>query len=153
MGMKTASLLSLLLGLAVLTPGCSDTSDKSTDDSSGPRYWCESLDDAQDYYIEDGGGNVSSGRIEGRIITSGSDDIHDVNLVGSLDFTLQSTSSGGSPTLDTTSAEGDFSKTVGAGTWQVQASKSYAGKSCSADYEFEVVAEKTTYICVELACE
>lgn len=153
--MKTASLLTFTLGIltAAQLGGCT-TDDKSTDDTSGgPAYWCESLDDAQDYYIEDGGGNASSGRVEGRIITSSSDDIHDVNLVADLDYTLASVTSGGSPSLGSTSVNGDFGKTVGAGTWRVQASKSYAGKSCAADYQFEVVAEKTTYICVELVCE
>lgn len=151
--MKTASLLSLSLCLLGAASGCPGGTDKSTDDTSGPDYWCETLDDAQSYYIEDGGGNVSSGRIEGRIITSSSDDIHDINLVADLDYTLQNATSGGSPSLGATSEGGDFSKTVGEGTWQVQASKSYLGKSCTAFYEFEVVAAKTTYICVELTCE
>ena len=155
--MKTASQLILSLGIlpfAALFAGCTADGDKTTDDSStGPAYWCETLDDAQDYYIEDGGGNVSSGRIEGRIITSSSEDIHDVALVADLDYTLASVSSGGSPSLGVTTVDGDFGKTVGAGTWRVQASKSYAGKSCAADYTFEVVAEKTTYICVELVCQ
>lgn len=155
--MKTASLLTFTLGLTpllALAPGCTADGDKTgEDDSSGPAYWCETLDDAQSYYIEDGGGNVSSGRIEGRVITSSSDDVHDINLVADLDYTLESLSSGGSPSLGTTTEGGDFAKTVGAGTWKVQASKSYAGKSCTASFEFEVVAEKTTYACVDLICE
>ncbi len=153
--MKTLRLPALLLmALAgALLPGCPSEDDKSTDDSSGTKYWCESLEDANTYYIEDGGGNGASGKIEGRIITSYGDDIHDPQLVGRLEYTLESVTSGGSPQLEETDDYGDFAATVGEGTWRVQASTTLAGQSCTASYDFEVVGSKTTYACIELSCQ
>lgn len=148
--MKT---LSILLLLPLFLAGCPSSDDKSADDSSGTTYWCDSTDDSDSYYIEDGGGSGSSGVIAGRIITSSSDNIHDPTLVGSLDYTLQSVSSGGAPQYDKTDDGGDFQATVGEGTWRVQASKSVGGSTCSSDYEFEVVGAKTTNVCVLLTCQ
>lgn len=151
MFMKTLRLLPLFP--ALLLTACPSKDDEGADDSSGPTYFCESLDDADTYYIEDGGGNGASGLIDGRIITSYGDDLHEITLVGRLDYTLESVTSGGSPQLEETDEYGDFQATVGEGTWRIQASLSSAGRSCSADYEFPVVGSKTTYVCVELACE
>lgn len=145
-------LASALLGAAI-TAGCTSDADKTVDDSSLSQYWCETLDDVNDYYIEDGGGSGASGLIKGRIITSYGDDIHAPQLVGRLDYTLESVSSGGSPQLEKTDDYGEFSATVGEGTWRVQAATTISGNSCGADYQFEVVGSKTTYICVELACD
>ncbi len=154
--MKTLRLLPLLsatLVISSLLTGCPSEDDKSADDTSGTQYWCESLTDANTYYIEDGGGNGASGAIRGRIITSYGDDIHAPQLIGRLEFTLKSITSGGSPQLEETDDYGEFAATVGEGTWQVQASTSVAGQPCLADYEFEVVGSKTTYACVELSCD
>lgn len=149
--MKTLHLLPLLTALPL--SGCPGQDDKPGDDSGGPQYWCESLDDVNTYSIEDGGGNASSGVVEGRIITSYGDDIHNPTLVGRLEYTLRSVTSGGAAQYEETDDYGDFAATLGQGTWRVQASTSVGGKPCTADYTFEVVAQKTTLVCVELACE
>lgn len=148
--MKTLNILFLF---PAFLAGCPGSGDKTTDDSSAEQYWCETLDDGDTYYIDDGGGSGSSGVIIGRFISSSSDDLHDPSMVGRLDYTLESVSSGGSPQYDKTDDGGDFQATVGEGTWRVQASKSVAGNTCTSDYEFEVVGGKTTYACVVLSCE
>lgn len=148
--MKTPQILLSLAALCLL-PACPSDGGKTTDTSSDA-YWCESISDAQQYSIVAGGGNSASGLVVGRLITDYGDNIHDPNIVGNLQFKLTSVSSGGASSLDTTDDYGDFQDMLGAGTWLLEASSSRSGLACTSSYQFEIVADKTTSICVQLSC-
>lgn len=145
--------LPLLLSWVPLVTACPDSGDKGVNESTVAGLWCESAEDADTYYIEDGGGTGTSGRLVGRVVSTGADDIHDPNLIGNIDYTVESETSGGAPSTGSTDSYGDFTRTLGEGTWRLQATKSTAGNTCRADYTFEIVADKTTYICVDLVCQ
>lgn len=150
--MKPPQILPFLLITPLLASGCPNSNTEKGIDTSSD-YWCESVEAAQDdYEITDGGGSSVSGLLVGRLITDGGDDIHDPSIVGGLDITLTPTSSGGSGSLETTDAYGDFQHTLGAGSWVLVASKTRSGGNCAANYEFEIVADKTTTACILLTC-
>ncbi|MDP6933919.1 MAG: hypothetical protein QGG40_13425 [Myxococcota bacterium] len=124
-----------------------------SDDSGGVPPFCESIEDGDSYVISDGGGSSTSGLVQGRLISDETDDLHDTSLIGYLDYSLENSDVGGSPTLDQTEMNGDFSNTLGEGTWVIKASGQRLIYDCSAEFEFAVVAGKTTELCVDLQCE
>lgn len=142
----------LFFGLGLLALGACSDSDKVTDDS-GKVLWCDGGDDFDTYSIADGGGNATSGVLTGRLISMTAEDVHDPTLVGNVDFTLESTGSGGANLLGETDDYGEFGRTLGEGSWQFKSTGSRGGLNCNATFDFEVVAAKTTTICVEAACE
>ena len=149
--MKTPATLSfsgLLCG--ALLGGCSG---KATDDSSNLDLWCETSDDANTDYSEEGGGSVSSGKIVGRLINIAADDLHDSNVIGGMDYTLTPVGSGGGSTAGETDSYGEFYNTVGEGTWLFESGGRKGGYTCASSYEFEVVAGRTTYLCLDAGCE
>ena len=145
--MRTQSLSSLALLAAV---ACTGDSDKTDDSSSGP--WCDDIADADSYYIEGTGGSATSGLVSGRLITDASGDLHDPNLVGSVEFLLESVDAGGASVQGETADYGEWSRTLGEGTWLLESTGSRNGYDCNASYEFEVTAGKQTYACIDAAC-
>ena len=149
--MKTLATL-LLSGLlsGVLLSGCTG---KSTDDTSNLELWCETAADANSDYSEEGGGSVSSGKVIGRIINVVDEDLHDPNVIGGMDYTLSPVGSGGGSTAGETDSYGEFYNTVGEGTWLFESGGRKGGYTCSSTYEFEVVAGRTSYLCIDAGCE
>lgn len=145
--MRTTPLSALILLAAV---ACTDDSAKTDDSSSGP--WCDSMDGADTYYIEGTGGSATSGAVEGRFITDASGDLHDPTLIGNIEFQLESVDAGGTNLNGETDEYGEWSRTLGEGTWQVQSSGSRSGYDCAAEFTFEVTAGKKTYVCVDAKC-
>jgi len=131
--------------------GCIAPKDNSDSGGAATGY-CEAMTDANTSYVEYGGGSSSSGLVYGRLITDESDDIHDPNFVGFVEYTLESVDVGGSQTPGETEMDGDFAETLGAGTWLYKLSDTRPPYTCSNEYEFEVEAGDTTYLCIDVNC-
>lgn len=140
----------LALGLAWVMTACNAT---STDTGEGALPYCESMDDADSYHVEEDGGSGSSGVVRGWLITDVSDGgLHDPNFVASIDYTLEPVPTGGVQTQDKTDQDGFFQKTLGEGDWLWKHSASKSGYTCANEFQFEVVAGDTTEVCIDARC-
>jgi len=130
--------------------GCSGTVDEDSAEPVLP--FCEKMEDANSSVIDLGGGSASSGSVVGRVITDESQDLHDPQWVGFLDYTIDNTDVGGTQQQGETQQDGSFVEVLGAGHWKFKISATQAGYSCSNEVEFLVEAENTTQICVDVNC-
>jgi hypothetical protein len=139
-----------ILSLSTGSMACTNT---TTGDSSEPVLpFCEKMEDANSYVVEDGSDSTTSGTVEGRIITDESDDLHDPQWVGFLDYTVDNTDVGGTQQQGETSQDGSFIEVLGEGHWNFKISATQAGYSCSNELEFLVEAGGTTQVCVDVNC-
>ena len=94
-------------------------------DDEGPKIeppFCFTMDDADSFELVAYDDDPSSGRIEGRLVTDESADVHDPQLVAFVAYTLTNLDVGGSPQLGETDIEGKLFERVGAGNWRLQLS-------------------------------
>lgn len=145
--MRTSTLPLLSLFAAV---ACTDDSAKTDDSSTGP--WCDSMDAADTSYIEGTAGSATSGVASGRFITDASGDLHDPSLIGNIEFQLQNLDAGGTNIDGETDDYGEWSRTLGEGSWQVLSTGTRSGYHCAADLTFEVTAGKETILCINAGC-
>lgn len=139
--------------LALPLVACGDKESDSGADGQEATGFCYSMDDADTTLIEEGGGNGSSGLLDGRLITDESDDPRDPALVVNVDYTLENLDTGGSPIQGKTDSEGSFTESLGGGTWLLRLSDSKGGYTCRNELEFVVEAGNTTRMCLDVACE
>ena len=139
-----------ILSLPFFSLSCTNT---TSEDSSEPVLpFCEKMEDANSYVIEEGEGSTTSGTVEGRVITDESEDLHDPQWVGFLDYTVDNTDVGGTQQQGETEMDGSFIEVLGEGHWNFKISATQAGFSCSNELEFLVQAGGTTLVCVDVNC-
>jgi len=136
--------------LAAGLMGCTGSVDTDSSEPSLP--FCEKMDDANSYVIEDGGSSTTSGTVEGRVITDESEDLHDPQWVGYLDYTVDNTDVGGTQQQGETDQDGSFVEVLGEGHWKYKISATMAGYTCSNELEFLVQAGGTTQVCIDVNC-
>ena len=125
-------------------------------DDEGPKIeppFCFTMDDAESFELVAYDDDPSSGRIEGRLVTDESADVHDPQLVAFVAYTLTNLDVGGSPQLGETDIEGKLFERVGEGNWQLQLSAAKGAYDCENSIELVVVAGQQTNLCVDVACE
>jgi len=125
-------------------------------DDEGPKIeppFCFTMDDADSFELVAYDDDPSSGRIEGRLVTDESADVHDPQLVAFVAYTLTNLDVGGSPQLGETDIEGKLFERVGEGNWQLQLSAAKGAYDCENSIELVVVAGQQTNLCVDVACE
>ena len=149
--MKLANTYSLgksLIVVAVLV-SCAE----EPEETSAPISFCETLDHADTARVVSGGGNGSSGKVQGHFITDISDDIHDPNMVAFVEYVVENSDVGGVPQISDSDRSGDFVETLGAGSWLIRMSYARGAYSCQNEVPFVVQAGNTTKLCIELGCE
>ena len=145
--MRTPTLIFSLLALSLACTSSTDT------DSSEPVLpFCEKMEDGNSYVIEDGGSSTTSGTVEGRVITDESENLHDPQWVGYLDYTVDNTDVGGTQQQGETQQDGSFIEVLGEGHWNFKISATQAGYSCANELEFLVEAGRTTQLCIDVNC-
>ena len=143
------SLTYRIVGFALLT-ACTDSSDPDSGEPYLP--FCEKMEDANSHGIEEGGGSGTSGSVIGRVITDESQDLHDPQWVGFLDYTIDNIDVGGTQQQGETQQDGAFVEVLGAGNWRFKISTTQAGFTCSNEIEFQVESGNTTQVCVDVNC-
>ena len=146
-GMRNLIFLSSILSVSV---SCTATTVTDTSDQVLP--FCEKMEDANSYVIDDGGNSTTSGTVEGRVITDESESLHDPQWVGYLDYTVDNIDVGGTQQQGETQQDGSFVEVLGAGHWNFKISASQAGYSCANELEFLVEAGRTTQLCIDVNC-
>lgn len=137
-----------LLALAALL-GCKD-------DDRGPKIeppFCFTMADADSYELVEYDDDPASGRVEGRLVTDESADVHDPQLVAFVAYTLTNLDVGGSPQLGETDIEGKLFERVGEGNWRLQLSAAKGAYDCVNSVDLVVQAGMQTNLCVDVACE
>ena len=114
--------------------------------------FCEKMEDANSHGIEVGGGSGTSGSVIGRVITDESQDLHDPQWVGFLDYTIDNIDVGGTQQQGETQQDGAFVEVLGAGNWRFKISATQAGFTCANEIEFQVESGNTTQVCVDVNC-
>jgi hypothetical protein len=125
-------------------------------DDEGPKIeppFCFTMDDAESFELVAYDDDPSSGRIEGRLVTDESADVHDPQLVAFVAYTLTNLDVGGSPQLGETDIEGKLFERVGEGNWQLQLSAAKGAYDCENSIDLVVEAGQQTNLCVDVACE
>jgi hypothetical protein len=125
-------------------------------DDEGPKIeppFCFTMSDADSFELVAYDDDPSSGRIEGRLVTDESADVHDPQLVAFVAYTLTNLDVGGSPQLGETDIEGKLFERVGAGNWQLQLSAAKGAFDCENSVDVVVEAGQQTNLCVDVACE
>ncbi len=125
-------------------------------DDEGPKIeppFCFTMDDAESFELVAYDDDPSSGRIEGRLVTDESADVHDPQLVAFVAYTLTNLDVGGSPQLGETDIEGKLFERVGAGNWRLQLSAAKGAYDCENSIDLVVEAGQQTNLCVDVACE
>jgi hypothetical protein len=150
--MLSFSLRRCLLGVVGLVAATSCVKN-NYEDSGTESMWCETMDDADTDYIDQGGGSGASGVLEGRLVTDESEDIHDPNLTAYVEYTLEPPS-GGIATVGETNMDGDFVENLGASDdpWILELSANKPPFTCQNTYEFVIEAGNTTHLCLDVSC-
>lgn len=118
-----------------------------------PEFCSDPSFGGQSYTEEGSDASAGSGTLSIRVITDQSDDPFDPYYVAYRAYALEPSETGGVQTTGTTSGDGLVEKTLGAGTWDFEATWTRGSTTCSAVAEALVVEElKTTYACVVLTC-
>jgi hypothetical protein len=138
-----------VLALAV---GAGCTGGTVADDSAASPEYCSTLDDGGTSVLSDGGGNVTSGKLHIRVLTTESFDPKDPLYVAFKDYTLENLDSGGVKTTGKTSGDGLVDVQLGAGNWEFTAAYTRGSLTCLAVLDVALVAGKTTEGCAVLSC-
>ena len=142
-----------LFALLPLLAACPAPESETDAPDTAPIAFCETMDDADSYYIEEGGGNGSSGKVIGRLITDVTGSLHDPNLVANVDYTIDNLDVGGTQQQGRTDQDGSFQEVLGEGTWRFKHSAEKSGYSCANTVDFEVEGGNTTWLCIDANCQ
>ena len=116
---------------------------------SGNDIFCNEFVDADESQSREDAGLVGSGRLNVQLVVDKVNP-HDGNIVGNATYILQNPLVGGGEQIGSSSPLGDFSKTLGAGTWELEVK---GGENCSNFVEIEIVAGTELDLCVPLYCD
>ena len=141
-----------LLGFTLLLGvGCATVDDSLYDGptGSGNDIFCSDYGDA-DEFVETPLSLTGSGRLKVQLIVD-KDNPKDGNIIGNASYRLQNPGISGAEQAGTASPLGEFSKTLGPGTWVMSIE---GEQNCENE---EVIAEITEsvelYLCVPLYCD
>lgn len=116
--------------------------------------FCSTLDDGGAQELADGSDAAAgSGSLELRVITDQSDDPRDPYYVAYRAYSLEPSQTGGVQTTGKTTGDGLVVKTLGAGTWDFEATWTRGSTTCTASMpELVLESGKTTSACAVLTC-
>jgi hypothetical protein len=128
----------------------------AVDDSlySGPTgegndIFCSSYDDADTIQETDVSSLVGSGRLRVQLIVDRSNP-KDGDIIGNAEYRLSNDEISGAEQQGTMSPLGEFTKTLGPGTWMMTVN---GAEDCSNAVEISIQESLETYVCVPLYCE
>lgn len=129
-----------------------DTATVDTEDSGA--NFCQTLDDGDAVWMEEASdAGAGSGSLDLRVITDQADDPHDPYYVAYRAYSLEPAETGGVQTTGQTNGDGLVQKTLGAGTWNFEATWSRGSVTCTATMlELAITEGQTTHACVVLTC-
>ena len=137
--------------VALLALAC-DASNTDTGFEEPP--FCVDLADGGKTVLAEGSeASSGSGTLSLRVITDQSDDPFDPLYVAYRDFALEPADVGGVQTTGQTNGDGLVSETLGAGSWNFEATWSRGSTVCTAELgDIAVESGQTTSACVVLTC-
>ena len=128
----------------------------AVDDSlySGPTgegndIFCSSYDDADSIEETEVSSLVGSGRLRVQLIVDRSNP-KDGDIIGNAEYRLSNDEISGAEQQGTMSPLGEFTKTLGPGTWMMTVN---GAEDCSNAVEIPIQESLETYVCVPLYCE
>jgi len=139
----------VLMAALAVSVSCVGTGWKDT----GVDPFCANLDDANLYLIDGNTDGSANGTVIGQLISSDTQDLFDFDYVGYVAYAMKNTETGGTQTTGLTDNLGEFSATLGEGSWSFTAGALIRGKSCTATMNFEVEGGRQTTVCPAILCE
>ncbi len=140
------------LGLIVLTVmGCTATDDSLYDGptGSGNDIFCSVYSEA-DEFVETPISLQGSGRLKVQLLVD-RDNPKDGDLIGNASYRLQNPQISGAEQQGTASPLGEFSKTLGPGSWVMSIE---GEQGCRNDEVFaEIIESVELYLCIPLYCD